>query len=215
MKIRYIAHSCFLFTSDTGIKLLIDPCDKSISGDYHNIAADAVLISHSHPDHSDCSMVYGATEVVSSAGRHNARGIAVEGFMGDHGTLDGKWLGMVLCYKFEMDGLNCLHLSDLGVPLTDAEIAEIGPVDVLFIPVGGHWTIGPDEARIIMEKIKPAVTIPMHFETAGIDRTQYPLRPVTDFISDEDKVKNIRTGETEINLELLPKGREIWVMTRW
>lgn len=215
MKIRYIAHSCFLFTSDGGIKLLIDPCDDSISNNYHNITADTVLVSHSHPDHSDCSMVSGAVEIISSSGRQNAGGIAVEGFLGDHGTCNGEWLGMVICYKFEMDGLNCLHLSDLGVPLNDSEIAEIGPVDVLFLPVGGHWTMEPDEARAMMEKIKPAVIIPMHFETTGTDRVQYPLKPVTDFIKDEDKVRYIRNGETEINLELLPKKREIWVMTQF
>ena len=213
MKIRYISHSCFLFTSDTGIKLLVDPCNPSVMPGSPNITADAILVSHTHPDHSDCSMVYGASEIVSGAGKHFSGGVSIEGFLADHGTLNGEWLGMVICYKFQVDGANILHLSDMGVIPSDSEIAEFGDVDVLLVPVGGSYTLDPAEAHQVINKIKPTVTIPMHYATAGIDRVKYPLKTVDDFIGDRKNVKYIRTGEAELNLELLPDKNEIWVMS--
>jgi len=213
MRIRYIAHSCFLFTSDTGIRLLLDPCDESVCRNIPNVTADAIVVSHNHKDHYNLSMVHGASEVVTGAGRHNAAGVSMEGIAADHGIYEGKWLGMVNCYKFEMDGIKCLHLSDIGITLTDQEISSIGAVDVLLIPVGGAFTIGPEEAHKIAAQIKPTVIIPMHYATPGLDRMEYPLKPVNEFINGWDNVKFFRSREVEINLELLPESPEIWVIS--
>jgi len=215
MKIRYMGHSCFLFVSDTGIRLLADPFNDSTMYGNMNISVDAVLISHQHPDHFNLSMVSGPAEVIFGAGRHNAGGVIVNGYLADHGYSDGKWLGNVICYGFEMDGVRILHLSDIGEVPSDSEIGEMGAVDILFIPVGGHFTIGPQKADEIIRKINPSTVIPMHFSQAGLDRVDYPIKPLNEFIEDKDNVKYFRSGEVDINLENLPREREIWVMTRF
>ncbi|MCD4785830.1 MAG: MBL fold metallo-hydrolase [Candidatus Eremiobacteraeota bacterium] len=215
MKIRYIGHSCFLFTSDAGIKLLIDPFDEKTMAGSPNLTVDAVLMSHGHADHFNFSMVSGSTEVIFGAGRHDAGGVIVQGHLADHGSCNGEWLGNVICYGFQMDGVNILHLSDIGEVPCDSEIKEIGHVDVLFIPVGGHFTIGPEKAAEIIEKINPSIVIPMHFSQPGLDRADFPIKSVDEFVQDKNNVKHFRTGEAEINLENLPDKQEVWVMTRF
>ncbi len=39
---------------------------------------------------------------------------------------------------------------------------------VLLAPVGGYYTIGPEEARDVAEKLGALVVIPMHYKTEDI-----------------------------------------------
>jgi len=44
-------------------------------------------------------------------------------------------------------------------------IGEIYRPNVALIPVGGYYTMGPVEAAMAVELIKPNVVIPMHYQT--------------------------------------------------
>jgi L-ascorbate metabolism protein UlaG (beta-lactamase superfamily) len=41
-------------------------------------------------------------------------------------------------------------------------------IDVLMIPVGGEYTIGPKEASQIVSKIEPFFVLPMHYALPGM-----------------------------------------------
>jgi len=64
-------------------------------------------------------------------------------------------------------------------------------VDLLFIPVGGFYTIGPRQARKMMESIKPKATVPMHYKLPGMSATFNALSTVEDFIHADDNVKRL------------------------
>jgi L-ascorbate metabolism protein UlaG (beta-lactamase superfamily) len=64
-------------------------------------------------------------------------------------------------------------------------------VDVLFIPVGGFYTIGPEQARKVMESIKPKVTVPMHYRLPGMSAIFNTLSTVEDFIRGDDNVRRL------------------------
>ena len=64
----------------------------------------------------------------------------------------------------ESGGLRLAHLGDLGVAtLPPEQEAALQNLDAVLIPVGGFFTIGPDEAKSLLDRIRPRVTIPMHF----------------------------------------------------
>jgi L-ascorbate metabolism protein UlaG (beta-lactamase superfamily) len=44
-------------------------------------------------------------------------------------------------------------------------IGEIHRPDVALIPIGDYYTMGPREAAEAVKLIKPAVVIPMHYQT--------------------------------------------------
>jgi L-ascorbate metabolism protein UlaG (beta-lactamase superfamily) len=79
-----------------------------------------------------------------------------------------------------MDGLNVCHLGDLGHPLSAEQAAEIGRVDVLCVPVGGFYTIDAKTAHAVVEQLKPAVILPMHYKYDT--KVDLPIAPVDDFL---------------------------------
>ena len=83
-------------------------------------------------------------------------------------------------WVIEMDGLHIVHLGDLGHMLTDEQLKEIGPVDVLMIPVGGIYTLNGTDAKKVIEQLKPKrYIIPMHY---GIPKVFEDLLPLDEFL---------------------------------
>jgi len=61
------------------------------------------------------------------------------------------------------------HLGDLGqAALRDGQLAALGTVDVLMVPVGAGPTIGPGEAMAIVEATQARLVVPMHYRTERI-----------------------------------------------
>jgi L-ascorbate metabolism protein UlaG (beta-lactamase superfamily) len=101
------------------------------------------------------------------------------------------------------------HLGDLGHLLSDKELAEIGPVDILLIPVGGFFTIDPKEATRVAEQIKPRILIPMHFKT---EKCGFSIAPVEDFLKGKTNIKRPKASEASFDKATLPRQMEIVVL---
>ncbi|MFI5241327.1 MAG: MBL fold metallo-hydrolase, partial [Microgenomates group bacterium] len=72
-------------------------------------------------------------------------------------------------YIFEADGLRLAHMGDLGHDLNTETLDAMGPIDILMIPVGGEYTIGPKEAVSVITKVDPYFIIPMHYKADGMN----------------------------------------------
>lgn len=208
MKIKYLGHACFLLETSDGIRILTDPYQYGAFGalKYSKIEdeADIVTVSHEHADHNAVSEVPGRPEVVTGHGKHIVKGINFLGISTFHDKKRGKERGSNVLFLIESE-MRILHCGDLGHLLDEEHLTQIGKVDILLIPVGGYFTIGPDEATEIMEKISPKVTIPMHYKTPKVD---FPIKPVEGFLKGKTNVK--KRGST-VTVEL-PKEEEIWVL---
>lgn len=213
MKIKWCGHACFLITTDGGIKILTDPYEP---GGYNGALAygkvqdeiDLVLVSHDHPDHNYTQGLKGRVKVIKGAGKHHVQGMEFKGIATYHDTSQGKERGNNVIFCCEADGINLCHLGDLGHLLRDKELTEIGKVDILFIPVGGFYTIDAKEASEVMQSIAPKITIPMHFKTK---KCGFPITGVEDFIRDKSNSKKTGKSEVEITKASLPQD-EIWVL---
>ena len=82
-----------------------------------------------------------------------------------HDDAGGEKRGKNLIMKMEMEGLTLAHMGDQGAPLTSEQIAALGKIDVLMIPVGGYFTIDAAQAYDMVRALKPRITIPMHYKT--------------------------------------------------
>ena len=89
------------------------------------------------------------------------------------------------------------------------ELAEIGPVDIVFIPVGGYFTIDSKEATQVGDQIKPKVLIPMHFKT---EKCGFPIAPVEDFLKGKTNVRRSKASEVTFDRASLPSKMEIVVL---
>lgn len=210
MKLKWLGHSCFLITSDTGLRIITDPYTSGGGVGYApvNEAADIVVVSHDHFDHNAVSSVPGRPEVVTDSGAKEAKGIQFKGIATYHDESKGSERGANTAFCFSVDGVKLCHLGDLGHPLSREEISEIGDVDVLFVPVGGFFTIDAKVASQVCDDLKPKVVVPMHYKTPKLD---FPVAGVEDFVKGKKNVRTLDSSEAEFKLGELPGATEIVV----
>lgn len=168
MEINYLGHSSFKIKTKTAT-IITDPFDSSMVGlKYAQNEADIVTVSHDHADHNFVSKVGGAKRIITSPGEYEISGVSILGYRSFHDDKKGEERGKNVVFVFEAEGLSVVHLGDLGHGLDADLIDEIGDVDVLLVPVGGTYTIGPKEAAEIVNKIEPFFVIPMHYKADGM-----------------------------------------------
>ncbi len=214
MKLKWYGHASFLFTSDQGTKIIIDPYEPGGFGGaiaYGAIPdeADIVLVSHDHADHNYVQGLRGKPQVIKGTGSHKAKSIEFKGIAAFHDGRKGSERGPNTIFCFTLDGVKICHLGDLGHVLSDQEARPIGPVDVLLMPVGGVYTIDPAQAAQTAQKINPKIIVPMHYKTSHCG---FPLAKVEDFTSGKTGVRTIKGSEVEIKKENLPQAPEIIVL---
>jgi L-ascorbate metabolism protein UlaG (beta-lactamase superfamily) len=211
MKVKYLGHSAFTITSNSGVKIITDPYQTSPSLTYGEIteSADIVTVSHKHFDHSNAAAVGGNPEVVSQAGRSVVKGIEIKGVASAHDDSGGRRRGGNIIFRFEVDGVAVCHLGDLGHRLDDKQLEEIGRVDVLFIPVGGTFTIDAKMATDVCNQLKPSVVIPMHYKT---EKGLPDISGVEGFLSGKDNVSRSDSSQAEFRPGELPATTQIIVL---
>jgi L-ascorbate metabolism protein UlaG (beta-lactamase superfamily) len=208
MKVKWLGHACFLLTSRDGLRVITDPYSVGGGINYSPIkeSADVVVVTHDHGDHNNVSAIQGKPEVVKGSGTKAARGIQFKGIPTFHDTCQGRERGTNTVFRFTMDDVTLCHLGDLGHVLSTDQVKEIGAIDVLFIPVGGLFTIDAATANDVCEQLKPQVIIPMHFKTP---KCAYPIAGVDGFIKDKKNVRKVAGSEVQFECGKLPPAAEI------
>ena len=180
MKIKWFGHSCFLLTSEKGIRVLTDPFDNQVGYVLPTVEADIVTTSHGHYDHNYIQVVKGNFKHIDRPGVVEQYGIRITGVSAFHDEVQGAKRGKNIIYIFDMEGLRICHCGDLGHIPSQKQVAEIGRVDLLLVPVGGTYTVNAAEAMKVVELLKPKLTIPMHFKTQALS---FSLDSVDKFLS--------------------------------
>jgi L-ascorbate metabolism protein UlaG (beta-lactamase superfamily) len=210
MRIVWHGHSCFEVGEE--VTVVVDPHDgKSIGIHAPSVKADLVLVSHEHFDHNCTRIVKGDFAIIREPCRKEIKGVKVLGVQGYHDNCHGQKRGKVTIFKFEMGGLRFCHLGDLGEPLTQEQVSQLRPVDVLFVPVGGVFTIDGEQAKRVVADLQPRVAIPMHFRFGGLS---IAIQTAESFLRGLPEDQVVRVGnETEFTVEDLPSQTEYWVFS--
>lgn len=214
MQIKFLGHAAFLITAEDGTKIITDPYKSGSFGNsirYGEIreVADVATVSHEHEDHGYVEGLPGTPQVVREAGAHNVGGMEFVGISTSHDEHGGRERGGNTIFCFTVDGVRLCHLGDLGHRLDPPKAREIGPVNVLFVPVGGVFTIDPEGAAAVCEELGPRLIIPMHFKT---DRCGFALAPVEDFVRGKENVRRVGGSTMEVTKDELPTSPRIAVL---
>lgn len=185
MEIVFLGHSSFHIKGKSA-SVVTDPFDPQMAGiRFPKVSANIVTISHDHNDHNKSELVADTKKVISGPGEYEIEGISVIGFPSFHDSKKGVERGKNTIYVYEIDGLRLAHLGDLGHELSEADINDMGEIDVLMIPVGGTYTLGPKEAVEVARSIEPNIIIPMHYQMPGLNPENFgQLVDEKPFISD-------------------------------
>jgi L-ascorbate metabolism protein UlaG (beta-lactamase superfamily) len=212
MKIKWLGHASFLITSDTGVKIITDPYEPILGMNYKPIDefADIVTVSHGHSDHNNVAAVRGNPQVIDESTPVEMKGIKISGIDTFHDSSSGNERGPNIVYCMEVDSIKICHLGDLGHMLSDRQVAAIGKVDVLMAPVGGNFTIDAGTADVVIEKLKPAVVMPMHFCNERCP--DFPVAGVDTFTDGKTNVTFMDTSEIEYKAGELPESTRVVVL---
>ncbi len=158
MIIKYFGHSYFLIEG-ADYSIALDPF-SNVGLEEVKVKSDYVFCSHGHFDHNNKSLAIGAKEIKKSndifkivSTFHDEKG----------GSLRGKNNLLIFC----LDGFKLAFLGDLGEYANEDLIDKLKGVDVLFIPVGGKYTIDSSGAYEYAIKSKAKTIIPMHYKAGS------------------------------------------------
>ncbi len=170
MKISYFGHS-YLLLKGKDYSLCLDPYGD-IGLKIKKVKADYVFCSHSHYDHNNINAVIGAKQVENSE-----IFTIIPTF---HDEFKGAKRGKNNVLKFKMDGYVCAFSGDLGEYNNSNLINELKNIDLLFICVGGNYTIDSKGAYDYVKKTNAKAVIPIHY---SIKNSTVDIDKVDNFLS--------------------------------
>lgn len=198
--------------------VIIDPYDPDFTGLKlpKDLAADMVLSSHDHQDHNNTSAAVSLTGdkpmVFKQPGEYEVAGAVVTGIISNHDDKEGSERGKNIIFHLMIDGLNIVHLGDLGQSkLTEEQITQIGEVDILLIPVGSVYTIDSKTAVNIVAQLEPKIIIPMHFKIEGL---KFELEGVEGFLKEMGAEGVIAQPKLSISKDKLPEEPTVILLTK-
>jgi L-ascorbate metabolism protein UlaG (beta-lactamase superfamily) len=164
MEITWFGHSCFRIKGKEAV-VLIDPCPDTTGYSLGKVQANIVAISHAHPGHSYLDTLQEGYRAIKGPGEYEIKDTYITGLSTFHDDARGTKSGKNTVYVIEMEGVTLCHLGDLGHALTPEVTGELGSINVLFVPVGGHSTIWAQAAADLVRNVNPGIAIPMHYKT--------------------------------------------------
>jgi L-ascorbate metabolism protein UlaG (beta-lactamase superfamily) len=193
MGLTYIfhGHACFTLRSDDAT-LLFDPFltdNPAAQVKADDLAAGHILLSHGHFDHLPDAVsiaertgatVIGTFEVASWIGGQGVASVhgmqpggafkfpfgRVKQTIAHHGSMlpDGSYGGVATGFIVDIGGQRVYFTGDTALFLDMQLYGEEG-IDVLILPIGDNFTMGPEDALRCVRFVKPKVVIPLHYDT--------------------------------------------------
>ena len=192
--IKYLGHSAFYIKSgDYGI--LIDPWfmhNKDVNFDITKENITHILITHGHSDHFGDTVTIAKqtnakviaifeTAIFCQKLGLNAIGVgmsaeikqefgSVRFFQASHtNTLpNGEYGGVAASILIDVDGVKIFHAGDTGLTREFELIGKLYKPYYAMLPIGGHYTMGVEEAIIAAEMLNAKEYIPMHYNTFDV-----------------------------------------------
>lgn len=161
VEITYFGHSTFLIRSSS-VSIITDPFNPAVGFPMPDVTADIVTVSHTHGDHNNVSMVKGNPIIVRD--NAEAKGINFVAISSFHDNKGGTLRGNNIIFKWTLNNITFAHFGDYGEDeLTQEQYEKLKGTDVIFIPVGGVYTIDAEKALSIIQKLNPKMAIIMHY----------------------------------------------------
>jgi len=180
MRVDWHGQSAFTLEGEAAT-VVVDPwgdmsamSSQGIAWDYPPIVSpettDLLIVTHEHGDHNAVEVITGEPTLVrSTAGTHESPLGNVVAIASEHDPVAGTERGPNTIVVFDLDGLRVCHFGDFGqAALRPEQKAHLENIDLLFIPVGGGFTIGGAQAAEIAKELAPAWVVPMHYRTPKI-----------------------------------------------
>lgn len=151
--------------------------------------------------------------LVDGPGEYEVSEIMITGIQArSHMDEDGQRSATI--YKVLIDDIRIGVLGHIHPDVTEAQLEQLGVIDVLFVPVGGNgFTLDGVGALKLIKKIEPKIIIPTHFEDKALNY-EVPQTPLDTALAS----LSMEVAETVDKLKLkqadLGEGSRLIVLNR-
>jgi L-ascorbate metabolism protein UlaG (beta-lactamase superfamily) len=214
MTIQFFGASCFKITTKIGnedVTIITDPYSEKVGKLPKSFAADILTISRkTHEHHNNIEAVTGPSAegaakteafLIDCPGEYEVKGIPIYGTPSLHEDKETKDYHKNTMFHFLVDDIRVVHLGGLHESLTDEQLAALGEVDVLLMPIGGGDVLTPHAAADLVSRMEPRVVIPMHYKMEGLTLAAGNVEP---FIKEVGS-KPIVTDKWKVTKKDLPQ----------
>jgi L-ascorbate metabolism protein UlaG (beta-lactamase superfamily) len=147
---------------------IVGPTGRGITGE---------IVTYSHPDdrplpkakgkrsRDGSTLVPSSLEdafVLDGPGEYEVRDVLLTGVRTYRDDAKGAERGKQVAFAVELDGMHTIHLGEIGHLLTEEKLADIGPVDIACVPVGG--VLSPQRLAELVAQLDPRIVVAMPLE---------------------------------------------------
>ncbi|MGI9521839.1 MAG: MBL fold metallo-hydrolase [Hyphomicrobiaceae bacterium] len=109
-------------------------------------------------------------------------------------------------FVFEVSGLCIAHLGHLHHTLTVQQLAQVGQMDVVLVPIDGSFTLDIPGMLDVLEALKAPVIVPMHYFS------EFTLARFIEAAQKIFAVKRMTTSDIVLARDRMPAQSEVWVL---
>jgi L-ascorbate metabolism protein UlaG (beta-lactamase superfamily) len=173
--LTFLGHASFLIESPQGVTIVTDYNDMIRAP----VTPDIVTMNNAHPTHYTDAIEPGVKFVLRGwdpaggiATHHlDYRDVKIHNVPTNVREFGGTRYNGNSIFVFDVADLCLAHLGHLHHTLTPGHLADLGPIDVVMVPVDGAYTLNQDDMIAVLQQIKPKIAVPMHvFTQATLDR---------------------------------------------
>jgi L-ascorbate metabolism protein UlaG (beta-lactamase superfamily) len=144
---------------------VVGPTGRGITGE---------IVTYSHPDDKPLPKAKGRLSrdgktvlpssleqafVLDGPGEYEVRDVLLTGVRTYRDDARGADRGKQTAFSIELDGMHTIHLGEIGHLLTEEKLADIGPVDIACVPLGG--SLSSQKAAELIAQLDPKIVVAM------------------------------------------------------
>jgi L-ascorbate metabolism protein UlaG (beta-lactamase superfamily) len=171
MELTWYGRTCIRLRGKDAV-VVADPYQAVVGPTGRGITGE--IVTYSHPDDTPLPKAKGKRSrdgstilpssldeafVLDGPGEYEVHDVLLTGVRTYRDDAQGAERGKQVAFLVEVDGLHTIHLGEIGHLLTEEKLADIGPVDIACVPVGG--ALSPTKAAELVAQLDPRIVVAM------------------------------------------------------